>query len=154
MKSGLPRSRLTWDPQLCAVCLHAQNMASFPALSVLITHIRTPYGSLKDVLTHEYLADTVLCAGEAEGTTGMLVVDSVIPDGPSDGLLEPGDVLVRIQGQVIVHFLPMEALLDDHVGQRVTVEIERGGELLQKRIQVGAPAWVPFEQTLYVMGGL
>jgi hypothetical protein len=75
----------------------------------------------------------------------MLVVDSVIPDGPSDGLLEPGDVLVRIQGQVIVHFLPMEALLDDYVGQRVTVQIERGGELLQKSIMVGASAWLPFE---------
>ena len=78
----------------------------------------------------------------------MLVVDSVIPDGPSDGLLEPGDVLVRIQEQVIVHFLPMEALLDSHVGQRVTVEIERGGELLQKSILVGVSAWDPIEQTL------
>ena len=66
----------------------------------------------------------------------MLVVDSVIPGGPADGLLEPGDVLVRIQGQVIVHFLPMEALLDDHVGQHVSVEIERGGDLLVRNIQV------------------
>ena len=66
----------------------------------------------------------------------MLVVDSVVPGGPADGLLEPGDVLVRIQGQVVVHFLPMEALLDDHMGQRVSVEIERGGELLVRNVLV------------------
>lgn len=80
-----------------------------------------------------------VCAGESGGTTGMLVVDSVIPGGPADGLLEPGDVLVRILGEVIVHFLPMEALLDDHVGQHVSVEIERGGQLLVQHIQVSLP---------------
>lgn len=66
----------------------------------------------------------------------MLVVDSVIPGGPADGLLEPGDVLVRIQGEVIVHFLPMEALLDDRVGRHISVEIERGGELLVESVLV------------------
>lgn len=80
-----------------------------------------------------------VCAGESGGTTGMLVVDSVIPAGPADGLLEPGDVLVRILGEVIVHFLPMEALLDDHVGQHVSVEIERGGQLLVQHILVSLP---------------
>ena len=73
-----------------------------------------------------------------EGTTGMLVVDSVVPGGPADGLLEPGDVMVRLQGQVTVHFLPMEALLDGHVGQHVAMEVERGGQLLTRSILVRA----------------
>lgn len=30
----------------------------------------------------------------------MLVVESVVPGGPADGVLEPGDVLIRLQGQV------------------------------------------------------
>jgi hypothetical protein len=28
----------------------------------------------------------------------MLVVESVVPGGPADGVLEPGDVLVRASG--------------------------------------------------------
>ena len=34
--------------------------------------------------------------GIQEGSTGMLVVESVVPGGPADGVLEPGDVLVGI----------------------------------------------------------
>lgn len=32
--------------------------------------------------------------GIREYSTGMLVVESVVPGGPADGVLEPGDVLV------------------------------------------------------------
>ncbi len=57
----------------------------------------------------------------------MLTVESVVPGGPADGRLEPGDVLVRLGGAVVAGFLPMEAALDDAVGRRVAVCVERGG---------------------------
>lgn len=59
---------------------------------------------------------------------GMLVVDTVVPDSPADGVLEPGDVLVRINVHVVTHFLHMEALLDDCVGTEVQLQLERGGK--------------------------
>ena len=46
----------------------------------------------------------------------MLVVESVIPGGPADGALEPGDVLVRLNGAIVTEFLSMEELLDDSGG--------------------------------------
>ncbi|EIE24624.1 DegP-type protease [Coccomyxa subellipsoidea C-169] len=72
----------------------------------------------------------------SNGVTGMLVVESVVPGGPADGVLEPGDVLVRLQGQVVVHFLPLETLLDERVGGSVTVEVERGGRLVSAELAV------------------
>ncbi|EXC20661.1 Protease Do-like 7 [Morus notabilis] len=62
--------------------------------------------------------------------TGMLVVDSVVPGGPAYKCLEPGDVLVRMNGEVITQFLKMETLLDDSVNQKVELQIERGGTSL------------------------
>ena len=68
----------------------------------------------------------------------MLVVESVVPGGPADGALEPGDVLVRLQGAVMTRFLPMDALLDGAVGARVAVEVERGGVPLSLDLEVRA----------------
>ncbi|KAL8123930.1 hypothetical protein AgCh_011801 [Apium graveolens] len=62
--------------------------------------------------------------------TGMLVVDSVVPGGPAYNHLEPGDILIRINGEVITQFLKMETLLDDSVHQKVELQIERGGKSL------------------------
>ncbi|KAF8390023.1 hypothetical protein HHK36_024544 [Tetracentron sinense] len=70
------------------------------------------------------------------GETGMLVVDSVVPDGPAHKHLEPGDVLVRINGEVITQFLKMEILLDDSVDQKIDLEIERGGTSLTVNLMV------------------
>ncbi|XP_010510332.1 PREDICTED: protease Do-like 7 isoform X2 [Camelina sativa] len=68
--------------------------------------------------------------------TGMLVVDSVVPSGPADKHLEPGDVLVRVNGIVLTQFLSLENLLDDGVGQILELEIERGGQPLSVSVSV------------------
>lgn len=68
--------------------------------------------------------------------TGMLVVDSVVPGGPAHNCLEPGDVLVRMNGEVITQFLKMEALLDDSVNQKVELQVERGGTSLTVNLTV------------------
>ncbi|TYG56501.1 hypothetical protein ES288_D08G068900v1 [Gossypium darwinii] len=72
----------------------------------------------------------------ALGETGMLVVDSVVPGGPAYSHLEPGDVLVRVNGEVITQFLKLETLLDDSVEQKIELEIERGGTPLSVQLVV------------------
>ncbi len=59
--------------------------------------------------------------------TGMLVVDRTVPGGPAFGVLEPGDVLVAVDGRPVTTFIPVEAILDERVGQEVVFEVERGG---------------------------
>jgi S1-C subfamily serine protease len=60
--------------------------------------------------------------------TGMLVVEAVQPGSASDSLLSTGDVLVRLNGAPVTGFEPLDALLDDSVGQQVELELERGGQ--------------------------
>ncbi|KAB1211283.1 Protease Do-like 7 [Morella rubra] len=70
------------------------------------------------------------------GETGMLVVDSVVPGGPAHKRLEPGDVLVRANGEVITQFLKLETLLDDSVNHNIELLTERGGTLLTVNLVV------------------
>ncbi|EQC31736.1 hypothetical protein, variant [Saprolegnia diclina VS20] len=68
--------------------------------------------------------------------TGLLVVDQVLPKGPAFGLLEPGDIVIRIQGQLETTFLAMEALVDSNVGNVIPVEIQRGGRSIVVHVTV------------------
>lgn len=68
--------------------------------------------------------------------TGMLVVREVLPGGPASDLLQPGDILVRCNGNPIPDFDSMESLLDDNVGRTVRVEVERGGQPLDLTVSV------------------
>lgn len=70
------------------------------------------------------------------GQTGMLTVEQVIPDSPADGYLEPGDILVRVDGVLVTEFVPLAAILDNKVGETVRVEFERGGRKLDAMIAV------------------
>ncbi len=68
--------------------------------------------------------------------TGMLAVEQVIPDTPAAGKLEPGDILIRINGELITEFVPLAAMLDDNVGTAVELELERGGRQVVTTIEV------------------
>lgn len=68
--------------------------------------------------------------------TGMLVVTQVQPGGTADRHLQPGDVLVRINGELITRFPEFEAMLDDNVGRTLRIAVERGGEPLEFELSV------------------
>jgi pro-apoptotic serine protease NMA111 len=69
--------------------------------------------------------------------TGMLVVTEVLPGSPSESVLEPGDILLRVNGRYIAQFEPLDDVLDGSVGARVEVELERGGKLVSAKLPVG-----------------
>ena len=68
--------------------------------------------------------------------TGMLTIEQVIPDSPAAGKLAPGDILVRVNGDLITEFVPLAAILDDHVGQEIEIQVERGGRSVTETVGV------------------
>ncbi|MBP6106483.1 MAG: trypsin-like peptidase domain-containing protein [Steroidobacteraceae bacterium] len=69
--------------------------------------------------------------------TGMLVVDEVLPGSPTEGRLQPGDILTHVNGQLVTTFLPLEEILDNSVGGKVDIVVERGGDKVQQTLPVG-----------------
>jgi len=68
--------------------------------------------------------------------TGMLTVEQVIPESDAAGRLAPGDILLRINGELVTEFVPLAAILDDNVGKEITIELERGGRSLSEDVLV------------------
>jgi S1-C subfamily serine protease len=69
--------------------------------------------------------------------TGMLVVASVLPGTPSALALQPGDILLRVNGRYVTTFDPLSQILDDSVGRQIRLQLVRGGRLMSVTVPVG-----------------
>lgn len=67
---------------------------------------------------------------------GMLVVDEILPDGVADGHLKVGDIIVEIDGEFVTRFVELEQILDNRVGQSLSLIVERNGEELDVVVDV------------------
>jgi len=79
--------------------------------------------------------------------TGMLVVEDVQPGSGADGVLAPGDILTAIDGKPIPEFFALEDVLDGHVGQQVTVEVQRGRETVRHALDVQSLSAITADET-------
>ena len=96
--------------------------------------VHKPYAELRRLgLTEETEA---LMREAYPEQTGLLVVEQVLPGAAAGEFLRPGDILVRINGELVSEFVPLAAALDDNVGRSVTVEIARGGVAHEQGITV------------------
>ena len=95
----------------------------------------TPYDELRRLGLAEKTEEIARKAFPA--LTGMLVVNEVLPGGPGDGTLQPGDVLVRVNGKLVSEFEPLEQVTDETVGGTVDLELERGGKPISAKLNVG-----------------
>ena len=67
---------------------------------------------------------------------GMLVVSEVVPSGPADGKMQPGDIVLRVGGQLCSSFVLLEEQLDASVGAALAVDVCRGGVVRQVELTV------------------
>jgi S1-C subfamily serine protease len=113
--------------------IQAGKSVSRGALQVVFHY--TPYDELRRLGLTEKTEESARKAFPA--LTGMLVVNEVLPGGPADGTLQPGDVLVRVNGKLVSEFEPLEEVTDDTVGGTVDLELERGGKPIAAKLNVG-----------------
>ncbi|MCB9701848.1 MAG: trypsin-like peptidase domain-containing protein [Myxococcales bacterium] len=69
-------------------------------------------------------------------STSLLVVEKILPGGPTDGALELGDVLLSVGGKPVHDFAALEAILDARVGETLAIEVERGGRKVEAETTV------------------
>ncbi|MEO0422782.1 MAG: trypsin-like peptidase domain-containing protein [Pseudomonadota bacterium] len=111
------------------------------ALRLIQQESKVARGSLLTIFKHKPF-DELRRLGLSSGTeasvraafpqgTGMLVVDEVLPQGPGDGVLEPGDILVSVDHVLVNRFVPLEERLDASVGEEVSLLIRRGEQDLR-----------------------
>lgn len=67
---------------------------------------------------------------------GMLVVRQCAPGSVAAKMLQPGDVLLKLEGQPCVDFVLLEALLDEKVGGSLGLTLCRGGERFEMTLEV------------------
>ncbi|KAF2640388.1 Pro-apoptotic serine protease NMA111 [Massarina eburnea CBS 473.64] len=68
--------------------------------------------------------------------TGMLVAEVVLPDGPASTQIEEGDILMKVNGNLITKFVELDSIMDSSVGKKVSVTIQRAGENMDIELNV------------------
>ena len=66
----------------------------------------------------------------------MLVVETVIPDGPSDGKIKEGDIIITVNGELTTQFLPLSNIFNSNIGKVVSIVLQRGGEDVEVNVAV------------------
>jgi S1-C subfamily serine protease len=74
---------------------------------------------------------------EFPSETNMLVAEIVLPEGPSDNKIEEGDVLIKVNGQLITQFIRLDDIMDSSVGKTINLQLQRGGQDVEVEIEVG-----------------
>ncbi|MBN1237084.1 MAG: trypsin-like peptidase domain-containing protein, partial [Gammaproteobacteria bacterium] len=97
-----------------------------------------PRGTLQTEFVHKPYAELrrLGLTGESEARmretfprqVGLLVVEQVLPGSAAASKLRTGDILISVDGRLVSEFVPLAGILDEKVGETVSLVVERGGE--------------------------
>lgn len=85
--------------------------------------------------------------------TNMLVAEIVLPEGPSHSKVEEGDVLIKVNGELLTQFIRLDDILDSTVGKTVKLLLLRGGDEVEVEIEVGDLHKITPDRFVSVAGG-
>ncbi|KAK0100759.1 hypothetical protein ONS95_007209 [Cadophora gregata] len=67
---------------------------------------------------------------------GILVAERVIPQGPSDLRIKVGDILIKVNGELLAQFKDLDAVLDSSVGSTAKLLLQRRGKDVEVEVEV------------------
>ncbi|KAJ5483035.1 Pro-apoptotic serine protease [Penicillium diatomitis] len=85
--------------------------------------------------------------------TNMLAAEIILPEGPADGKLQEGDVLLKVNGELLTQFVRLDDILDSSVGTTVRLLVQRGGQDLEVECEVGDLHAITPDRFVTVAGG-
>lgn len=85
--------------------------------------------------------------------TNMLVAEIILPDGPSHNKIQEGDVLIKLNEELITSFTRLDDIMDSSVGKKVKLFLQRGSEELEVEIEVGDLHQITPDRFVSVAGG-
>ncbi|RMZ82621.1 hypothetical protein DV738_g1699, partial [Chaetothyriales sp. CBS 135597] len=83
----------------------------------------------------------------------LLVAEIVLPEGPAEGKIAEGDILIKVNGQLLSSFVQLDAILDSSVGEQVQLLIQRGGEDIELVLDVTDLHAITPDRFVTVAGG-
>ncbi|KIW11729.1 hypothetical protein PV08_11031 [Exophiala spinifera] len=84
----------------------------------------------------------------------ILVAETVLPEGPADGKVQVGDLLLKVNEQLLTSFVTLDAILDSSVGSTVNLLLQRGGEDHQVTLMVQDLTKITPDRFVAVAGGV
>jgi S1-C subfamily serine protease len=85
--------------------------------------------------------------------TGMLVAEVVLPQGPASSHIEEGDVLIKVNGELITQFVRLDSILDDSVDKKISITVQRAGEDMDVELDVANLHDISPDRFVSVAGG-
>ncbi|KAL4816659.1 trypsin-like cysteine/serine peptidase domain-containing protein [Aspergillus spinulosporus] len=85
--------------------------------------------------------------------TSMLVAEIILPEGPADGKILEGDVLLQVNGELLTRFVRLDDILDSSVGRTVRLLVQRGGQDVEVECSVGDLHAITPDRFVTVAGG-
>ncbi|KAI5282107.1 hypothetical protein KEM52_003776, partial [Ascosphaera acerosa] len=73
---------------------------------------------------------------QAPRETNMLICEVALVDGPADRKLEEGDVLLKVNGELLTQFIRLDDILDSSVGKELELLVQRNGQDVAVRVPV------------------
>ncbi len=73
---------------------------------------------------------------KSPSNTGLLVVSEAQVGSAAEQVLQPGDILVRVNGDLVTGFDDLAEVLDNGIGKTVSLSLERGGEAFDKTLTI------------------